>query len=76
MSFCRRQFMTTTAGLALGVAAPSFAYAASDGDQPVNGHIENGHASRFDAGILFDDVRDIAQQLAERPISAERSRRS
>ncbi len=66
MSLCRRQFMTTTAGFALGVVAPFAAHGASDSEPTVNGHATNGHAST--ASVLrFDDIRDMARQLAEQP---------
>ena len=58
MSLCRRQFMTTTAGLALGVAASSVAMGEGE-----NGHAVNGHASESD-GFGFDHVREIAEKLA------------
>lgn len=57
MSLCRRQFMMTTASLALGMAAPSAVKGAGE-----NGHGTNGHAQGSHFG--FDDVRGIAEQLS------------
>ena len=58
MSLCRRQFMMTTAGLALGGSVPSIVHGAGE-----NGHASNGHAVAGNT-FGFDDVRGIAEQLA------------
>ncbi len=61
MSLCRRQFMMTTAGSALGMFAPSVVQAAGE-----NGHATNGHASAS-SGFGFENVRGIAEKLSSEP---------
>jgi len=63
--------MTTTAGLALGITAPSFVYGVGENGQGTNGHDTNGQADKVQTGttghFTFDNVRKMAERLAGEP---------